>query len=1464
MCPDGWISAESVSPSCSECPLGRQRPSTMTPSEATTCTTCVEGKFASATATVTCTTCDAGQYQDMRERSLCIECPEGRYNLNTTYGGGSAAHDHLDKCLHCAAGTYFDSTVTQCRVCPSGWVQKESGVLSAKCRECVAGRYNVKTGEEIGFFDNRNGDHRLVHDTDADCNFCKAGTYFVDKISYCKVCQSGFIQVSDSAVDAKCTECAFGRYNKKSSSLHVTDAGATINRPTASDRLEMWIDHRIGELDLRGNHDEATDCNYCVKGTYFVSKVEYCNVCPNGYIQNKDVASQEANAQCERCPEGRYNLQRSQVVPWVDLSVKPAYHDNFADCVACPAGFSSGVGNIPAERPLFVCVGCQAGMFANDEGATVCQLCSAGKYAEFKNVVCRVCEEGSYQDEVGAAWCKTCPNGRWSVSDNTDANNHLSKNNCEECSVGQYNSDDTLIKKMGWSSVGTTVHDEWTSSHSTSGFAFNVEEDAPQRSLLSVRGTFTMEVTEDYQVMVPYDCNCNEYGRCSTCTKPTYPSRRRIGSVIYPINLEATRTVCRILNRVETRNTDDFSFQQATSRSGQGSARNLECSSSSPLRNLESCSHVRWNDRIGVGQPSGNYALIECGACLPGLTEGLMNSDGVLVPHTPAGYCANYRQNRQQCIKCPAGWHQTNVGMSSCTQCEIGRYNPSHTDGPKECKLCEKGQYQDQLRTTTCIDCPRGRYGTNIEYVKYQDCTECVVGKFLDVTGMKKETDCKLCDQGRSASPKGSSYGDDCPSCEAGRYMDQKGLQDLTCKQCPAGSFGNQTGLKSAQATTASSNDGCTSCGKGFFVDHNTFALSAQDCNECAPGFYTDTARQPFCKKCAIGRYHDGLTEKNPITGMVEKMEKWWCKNCPAGYYQDEVAQPQCLKKCPAGRYGDNFNYSNEELGFVSYQNCTLCPAGRWSDDMNGLTHSALDCTPCAEGQYGTEEGCSSYISSDVDERLLVGGGVLRTCRLSCGLCPKGKWSNAAAANNIAACLNCVEGKYLDREGKTSADSCIDCPQGRFGVLKGLVSGIFRTDLNSEEMCTGCVAGRYNNVIGSKTIAACLFCPKGYYLETTNDQQPNSNVDQSDCKPCISGRYSDGVGFTYKTQEKDENGENIHEKYCRACRSGYYLPPLFNPDNTKKGSGTEDDCVACPVGFFSVPSGANDITTCTACPSGYFGATPGLQQGFPNMGACSPRVGEGEVTTRACSKDKDCPTWSTCLVLTGLTNSTPCSACDAGLYSDIEGRTSASDCKNCPKGKYNSEKGAPSENLLTINSVSFPFCVPCEAGFYLDNVAATSIAACKSCPKGRFGARKGTEESDDCKMCGLGKYSETLSTQEEPVLEESCVLCTYGKFGPTYGASSRSECVDCPKGRYSTEKGMKISARCKACRRGFFTDAVAASSNEDCQSCPSGRYGVEVNVNVICSASASCEETFCRNCPRGELLFFFFIFFFEL
>ena len=223
----------------------------------------------------------------------------------------------------------------------------------------------------------------------------------------------------------------------------------------------------------------------------------------------------------------------------------------------------------------------------------------------------------------------------------------------------------------------------------------------------------------------------------------------------------------------------------------------------------------------------------------------------------------------------------------------------------------------------------------------------------------------------------------------------------------------------------------------------------------------------------------------------------------------------------------------------------THSSAGKYSPARGASSNN--DCIVCTAGTYGTELGCNVNIADlAINDSVTTSAGTtsapsLRSCTYSCRQCDKGKWSDDKGATLSSTCELCPEGKFLNSRGNVELADCILCPKGRYGTVKGAVSGIYVSNVASNLMCTGCLEGKYNNNEGSTAIAACVDCAVGKWLETNNDAVAASNVAQTDCKECKSGRYGDQLGLTFSNQQIDNTGTNIHVKYCKACPAGKYV-----------------------------------------------------------------------------------------------------------------------------------------------------------------------------------------------------------------------------------------------------------------------------------------------------------------------------------
>jgi hypothetical protein len=385
-------------------------------------------------------------------------------------------------------------------------------------------------------------------------------------------------------------------------------------------------------------------------------------------------------------------------------------------------------------------------------------------------------------------------------------------------------------------------------------------------------------------------------------------------------------------------------------------------------------------------------------------------------------------------------------------------------------------------------------------------------------------------------------------NCARNEYLDPAawvdGVLGAACLPCPDGRFGG------GQAT---------SCVHEHEPPlHNIFYQPPMSIASV-----TEDPAELTCEPCPVGTYEEGES----------------CHFCPDGYYNDQIGQTECTKKCPAGRfYSDATRKANTALwGQVECTNCAVgeyqneegkntckgCSAGQYQD-----TTGKTSCKGCSAGQYQGQTAQTSCTTCAAGSITNTGTS---TGASTCTACAAGKFSTAS---NVASCTGCPVGKFQDITGQSS---CKDCVAGKYQDQTGRIA---------ETNCKSCVAGRYSSSTGQ---AGCTICPKGKYYASTG---------ATSCTSCPAGKtgghvelktsgYSSVVvtksecalisdhGIGYKT---DINGGMSYPRGCfiytPSNNRGYYY-------NNHDGSGwygpracdSQYPCVESPAG--SNPVNAN-------------------------------------------------------------------------------------------------------------------------------------------------------------------------------------------------------------------------------------------------------------------------------------------------
>eukprot|EP00935_MAST-01C_sp_MAST-1C-sp1_P002626 g2626.t1 len=186
-----------------------------------------------------------------------------------------------------------------------------------------------------------------------------------------------------------------------------------------------------------------------------------------------------------------------------------------------------------------------------------------------------------------------------------------------------------------------------------------------------------------------------------------------------------------------------------------------------------------------------------------------------------------------------------------------------------------------------------------------------------------------------------------------------------------------------------------------------------QGCGQSAEG---------YCVDCAPGRF-------------IEVSKNGVCTDCPAGRYQQGTNKPVCIK-CGPCAVGNREGCGNVTAGY-----CAVCYPGRYSNvdkrfcsdcpaQYYQFASDRLNCIKCPEGKYQNDKGevfCTDTPSGMALQPKIDGatGKVMRDAKgtplMERVICPAGKFSTASSAQG---CEYCEQGKVQPQRGKSLCEQC--------------------------------------------------------------------------------------------------------------------------------------------------------------------------------------------------------------------------------------------------------------------------------------------------------------------------------------------------------------------------------------------------------------------------------------------------------
>ena len=225
-----------------------------------------------------------------------------------------------------------------------------------------------------------------------------------------------------------------------------------------------------------------------------------------------------------------------------------------------------------------------------------------------------------------------------------------------------------------------------------------------------------------------------------------------------------------------------------------------------------------------------------------------------------------YDEHTQQCIDCPQGFYQNEIGQLECKPCPsiAGKQGVTATSGARssnECKeRCSSGKFYDE-QVGLCRPCGHGFHQAKEGSFH---CTPCGPGLTTRSSEAVSVAECRSeCEPGLQLSALGN-----CEPCPVGFYRN-RGMP--ACEQCPAGlttatigsSLRSQCNLEVCQPGhyLNVTIDRCTACSKGTYMENEGRSTS---CVPCPPDTTTDDIGATAESQCTNPCLVDGKVELCP------------------------------------------------------------------------------------------------------------------------------------------------------------------------------------------------------------------------------------------------------------------------------------------------------------------------------------------------------------------------------------------------------------------------------------------------------------------------------------------------------------------------------------------------------------------------------------------------------------------------
>ena len=356
-CPMGKYQDEVNKDSCKDCASG----TTTLEMSSKTISDCVKvcglGKFLNDS---NCFDCPKNTYQDMKEHrdTECNPCGPNKITNATGQSDVSSCF------VSCEEGWFLDKSVSQCKKCPVGQYQDQSG--QDHCIQCPDGKSTASEGQK--------------NMSSCTIVFCGKGQYLND--SNCFDCPKNTYQDMKEHRDTECNPCGPNK---------ITNA--------------------------TGQSDVSSCFVSCEEGWFLDKSVSQCKKCPVGQYQD-----QSGQDHCKQCPDGKSTASEGQknMSSCTVVFCGKGQYLNDSNCFDCPKNTYQDV----KEHNATECKPCGPNKIANAIGQSDVSSCFAsceeGWFLDKSVSQCKKCPQGQYQDQLGQDHCKQCPDGKSTTSEGAE------------------------------------------------------------------------------------------------------------------------------------------------------------------------------------------------------------------------------------------------------------------------------------------------------------------------------------------------------------------------------------------------------------------------------------------------------------------------------------------------------------------------------------------------------------------------------------------------------------------------------------------------------------------------------------------------------------------------------------------------------------------------------------------------------------------------------------------------------------------------------------------------------------------------------------------------------------------------------------------------------------------------------------------------------------------------------------